>query len=111
MSTSDYFSLYPTFSKERVREIIIKMYRKYEESIIKQPSIPKTHQNVYYLKEAYPFIGTNERNIILRIFQRHRRNLWILGQMIPHTPEIDTCMEKIMKDIQNIEYLYMKKGV
>ena len=111
MTTSDYYSLYPNLYQEKVRKIIRKMYQQYEDSIIKQPSIPKILQNTYYLKEAYPFIGINETSVILKIFERQRKNLWALGQMIPHTPEIDACMEKIMKDIQNIEYIYKKKGV
>ena len=111
MKTSDYYSLYPNLSPVAIRNIVKKMYQKYESQIIKQPFLPRIRQNTYFFKDVYPFIEMNEMDTILTIFERQRKNLWVLGQLIHHTPEIDACMEKIMKDIQNIEYLYKKKGV
>ena len=111
METSDYYLLYPHLPKEKVRKAIQKMYLLYEHKIIKQPSIPRIRQNLYYMKEVYPFVHINEMNTILQILERQRKNLWKLGGMIPDTPQIKYCMEKIIEDIQNIEYIYRKKGV
>lgn len=111
METSDYYSLYPQIPKNRIRRAIQQMYLQYEHKIIKQPHIPRIRQNFFYMKEVYPFVHINEMNTILQILERQRKNLWKLGGMIPETPQIKFCMEKIIEDIQNIEYIYKKKGV